>query len=522
MPREERRKVQEAFTQDKDVLILVATDAAGEGINLQRAHLMVNYDLPWNPNRIEQRFGRVHRIGQTEVCHLWNLVAEDTREGQVFQRLFDKLDEQRKALGDQVFDVLGEAFRGKSLRDLLIEAVRYGEQPEVKQRLTTVVDATVGDALREVVHERALVSDVMTAADVERIREEMERAEARKLQPHFIRSFFLRRSRHLGGAIREREPGRFEITHVPAELRRRDRQIGLGAPLLRRYERVTFEKDLIAVEGRPLAEYVTPGHPLLDGTIDLIIERYDSLLRQGAVLIDETRSRRRPAGCWSTCSMRSWTAAPTRRATAGWCPSASSSSSVDPRGARPGRRAGLLTWISGRPTAEELGLLAVIDGGWVRADSKMPRSATGSSWPARIWRRFDAGRSTGSSGRPAAVRARLESEIRHWDHRASQLRERELAGKLPRSGMNSAKARQRADELQARLKRRLEELDAERQLSSLPPVVAGGALIVPGRAAGLAARRAATATIAERAHERSATERAAVDAVLAAERDLGR
>ena len=88
MPREERRKVQEAFTQDKDVVVLVATDAAGEGINLQRAHLMVNYDLPWNPNRIEQRFGRVHRIGQTEVCHLWNLVAEETREGQVFQRLF--------------------------------------------------------------------------------------------------------------------------------------------------------------------------------------------------------------------------------------------------------------------------------------------------------------------------------------------------------------------------------------------------------------------------------------------------
>jgi SNF2 family DNA or RNA helicase len=82
--REERAKTQELFTQDKDVQILVATDAAGEGINLQRAHLMVNYDLPWNPNRIEQRFGRIHRIGQTEVCHLWNLVAAETREGAVY------------------------------------------------------------------------------------------------------------------------------------------------------------------------------------------------------------------------------------------------------------------------------------------------------------------------------------------------------------------------------------------------------------------------------------------------------
>ena len=78
--------------QDPDVVVLVATDAAGEGINLQRAHLLVNYDLPWNPNRIEQRFGRIHRIGQTEVCHMWNLVADETREGQVFQRLLEKLD----------------------------------------------------------------------------------------------------------------------------------------------------------------------------------------------------------------------------------------------------------------------------------------------------------------------------------------------------------------------------------------------------------------------------------------------
>ena len=263
MPRDERRKMQEAFTQDKNVLVLVATDAAGEGINLQRAHLMVNYDLPWNPDRIEQRFGRIHRIGQTEVCHLWNLVAEDTREGLVFQRLFAKLEEQRKALGDQVFDVLGEALSGKALRELLIEAVRYGEQPNVRARLHAVVDATVGNTLREVVHDRALVHDVMTMADVERIRDEMERAEARKLQPHFIRAFFMEAFALLGGAVREREPGRFEITHVPAELRRRDRQIGIGAPMLRRYQRVTFEKELIAVEGRPLAEYVTPGHPLL-------------------------------------------------------------------------------------------------------------------------------------------------------------------------------------------------------------------------------------------------------------------
>src|SRR5450755_1682839 len=367
MAREERRKIQEAFIQDKDVLVLVATDAAGEGINLQRAHLMVNYDLPWNPNRIEQRFGRVHRIGQTEVCHLWNLVAEDTREGQVFIRLFEKLEEQRKALGDQVFDVLGEAFRDSSLRDLLIEAVRYGEKPEVKDRLKVVVDATVGDVLRQVVHDRALVSDVMTTGDVERIREEMERAEARKLQPHFIRSFFLTAFKHLGGTIREREPGRFEISHVPVELRRRDRQIGSGTPMLRQYERVTFEKGLILAERRPLAEYVTPGHPLLDGTMDLIIERYDSLLRQGAVLIDENDPGMVPHVLvylqHSVVDGRADQAGNRRVVSRRF-----EFVSVDSEGAA--RAAGWAPYLDLRPAAtSEIALLAhVIDGGWVRAD----------------------------------------------------------------------------------------------------------------------------------------------------------
>ncbi|HSW38591.1 MAG TPA: helicase-related protein, partial [Acidobacteriota bacterium] len=124
MGREQRKNAEKKFTQDKGVQVLIATDAGGEGINLQRAHLMVNYDLPWNPNRLEQRFGRIHRIGQTEVCHLWNLVASETREGDVYSRLLIKLDQERKALGGQVFDVLGRlTFEDRPLRELLMEAV---------------------------------------------------------------------------------------------------------------------------------------------------------------------------------------------------------------------------------------------------------------------------------------------------------------------------------------------------------------------------------------------------------------
>src|SRR3546814_19518653 len=127
--------------QDRDLLVLIANDAAGEGVNLQRGHLMVNYDLPWNPNKIEQRFGRIHRIGQTQVCHLWNLVAADTREGEVYGRLLEKLETAREALGGRVYDVLGELFEGKALKDLLFEAHHNGDQEDGKERLLRPFDA---------------------------------------------------------------------------------------------------------------------------------------------------------------------------------------------------------------------------------------------------------------------------------------------------------------------------------------------------------------------------------------------
>src|ERR1700730_7362537 len=289
MGREERMTAQESFRHDPDVKVLLATDAAGEGINLQRAHLMVNYDLPWNPNRLEQRFGRIHRIGQTEVCHLWNLVASETREGEVYKRLLEKIEEARKALGGQGFDVLGKLqFEGKPLRDLLIEAIRYGEQPDVRARLTRAMNnALEKEQIRDLLEEHALVHDAMDASRVHRIREDMERAEARRLQPHYIESFFLEAFQRLGGTFKQRESRRYEVTHVPALVRSRDRLIGIGEPVLPRYERIAFEKSLVAPQGQPLAAFVCPGHPLLDASIDLTLERHRDLLRRGAVLVDE-------------------------------------------------------------------------------------------------------------------------------------------------------------------------------------------------------------------------------------------
>lgn len=480
MGREERTKAQEAFKQDRDVLILLATDAAGEGINLQRAHLMVNYDLPWNPNRLEQRFGRIHRIGQTEVCHLWNLLAEETREGDVYKRLLEKIELEREALGGGVFDILGQLFREQRLRDLLIEAIRYGDQPEVKARLHQIVDnLTDRKHCQELLEERALANDSMDASQVQRIREEMERAEARRLQPHFIESFFLEAFRLLGGSIKEREARRYEITHVPALIRQRDRLIGTGEPVLGKYERITFEKSLRAVPGQPLATFVCPGQPLLGATIDLILERNRDLLKRGAVLVDPDDPGEAVRALFyleHTIQDGRTDKAGNRRVVSRQLQFAE----TDAAGST--RNAGYAPYLDYRPaTAEErTSLTATLESqAWLKGDleTAVVGHAIANLVPVHLdevrKRREDLVTRT-----MAAVKDRLTKEITYWDHRANQLKDQELAGKT-NAKINSGKARQRADELQARLQRRMAELELERQIAPLPPVAIGGSLVVP-------------------------------------------
>ncbi|MFF6981096.1 helicase-related protein [Streptomyces sp. NPDC008343] len=294
-PRPHRRDIRDAFNQDPEVRVLVATDAAGEGLNLQRAHLMVNYDLPWNPNRIEQRFGRIHRIGQTEVCHLWNLVAADTREGQVFQRLLDKIEQQSKAYDGKVYNVLGELFEGEPLRGLLMEAIRYGDRPEIKSRLDQVIDARVGERAVELIKGLALDAHVMGLEDVEAVRLRMEEAQARRLHPHYVRAFFRDAFDRLGGHLRARESGRYEITHIPAVLRDTGRfGLGLGGVVQRRYERVCFDREKVTIPGAARADLIAPGHPLFDAVLEETVHRHEDLLTRGTVLVDASDAGARP------------------------------------------------------------------------------------------------------------------------------------------------------------------------------------------------------------------------------------
>lgn len=482
MGREERKKAQEAFKHDPEVRVLLATDAAGEGINLQRAHLMVNYDLPWNPNRIEQRFGRIHRIGQTEVCHLWNLVADETREGEVYRALLDKLEEARKALGGQIFDVMGKlVFEGRPLRDLLVEAVRYGERPDVRAKLNQVVaNAFDPTKLRDLLEERALAHDAMDASRVYRIREEMERAEARRLQPHYIESFFLEAFKHLGGNARQREARRYEITHVPAPVRNRDRLIGIGEPVLPRYERIVFEKNLIAPQGQPLAAFVCPGHPLLDATLDLTIERHRDLLRRGTVLVDERDAGDRPRVLFYL-EHAIQDAGVTRSGERRVVSKRMLYVEMDAAGAA--RHLHYAPYLDYRPLkADEpdiAGILGRPECGWIsrELEQKAQAYAIGQVVPEHLEevrsRKLDLITKT-----EAAVKDRLTKEINYWDHRAEALKLQEQAGK-PNARLNSNEARKRADNLQARLQKRMDELKLEAKLSPLPPVILGGMLVIP-------------------------------------------
>jgi superfamily II DNA or RNA helicase len=482
MGREDRLKAQEAFRHDPEVQVLLATDAAGEGINLQRAHLMVNYDLPWNPNRIEQRFGRIHRIGQTEVCHLWNLVAEETREGAVFLTLLAKLEEARVALDGRVFDVLGlVVFDGRPLRDLLVDAIRYGEQPEIRDRLTKQVENALDrDHLRELVEKRALAHDAMDASRVHRIREEMERAEARRLQPHYIESFFLEAFKHLGGNLRQREPRRYQIANVPAPIRNRDRMIGIGEPVMPRYERVAFEKDLIQPQGEPLAAFICPGHPLLDSTLDLVIERHRDLLRRGTVLVDERDSGVEPRMLFyleHSIQDASTTRAGSRRVVS----KRMLYVEIDQHGGA--KHLSYAPYLDYRPLkageADVEKILGCEECAWVQKDleAKALNHAISVVVPEHLTevrsQKVDLVSKT-----QVAVKERLTKEISYWDHRSQELKLQEQAGKSP-GRLNSQEAQRRADNLHARLQKRLDELKLEGQLSALPPVILGGVLVVP-------------------------------------------
>ena len=466
LTRSKRVAVQKQFITDPDTTVLVATDAAGEGLNLQCAHLMVNYDLPWNPNRIEQRFGRIHRIGQTEVCHLWNLVSADTREGDVFHRLLTKMDEQAKAYRGKVFDVLGEAFGDTSLEDLLVEAIRHGDDPEVRAKLDKVIDKTVGDGIPELVERRALYSEVLQQVDVEQARERIEASARTRLQPHFAETWFVDAFKEIGGRARRRSDGTWEITHVPEDVRATARAAN-GARVHQRYAAVSFDPARDSDLDQQAPDQLGPGHALLDSVADAVADNAQRSLRDGVVLVDDRdHSRTMRLFCAVSHELADGGVSPqvlSRRVAFVEIDEDGSANEVGP------------TYLDYR--AADTDELPAVDDHLVASRFGQGGETAAKKWaleqlvPDHIATVRDS-HATATMRSRQEIAERLGAETAYW---------RERATRPPRSTDTESpeSSRRRADDLQTRMDRRLAEISQRERVVARPPVILACALVVP-------------------------------------------
>jgi len=273
----------------EEAQILVATEAAGEGINLQFCWCMINYDIPWNPVRLEQRMGRIHRYGQERDCLIFNFVAVNTREGRVLQKLLDRLREIRSELGtDQVFDVVGEVFPSNMLERLFREMyARRMDVSKIEDRIVHDVDA---ERFRKITHS-TLESLAKRELNLSMLIGKSAEARERRLVPEVIEKFFKQAAPLTGVHPKEtkKESHIYRIGRIPRTLfpigERLEPQYGrLGKD----YKLVVFDKKLLPDD--PTLEWVTPGHPLFESVREDVIARLQDDLRRGAVFYDIHRT----------------------------------------------------------------------------------------------------------------------------------------------------------------------------------------------------------------------------------------
>ena len=423
---------------------------------------MINYDLPWNSNRLEQRFGRIHRIGQREVCHLWNLVAVDTREGQVFRRLLEKLSNERTALGGKVFDILGKiSFDNKPLRELLIEAIRYGNEPKVIRRLTGVVDKSFApDKLKNLLRQRAFTGDLLNLEKVADINQSVARSEIHRLQPYVTENFFVAAFKTLGGQILWRGGGRYEIPQVPATLQ--TLQNRFSEFVATRYKLICFDKTNCDVD----TELVTFGHPLLNAVIALTLKNFGDTLQRGTIFIDDTADNKKfRLLCCIEIEIRDGRQNIVSKrlhfvevSEDGQTELLKCSQYPDFRAPTELEREKILS------DAQNISRLAL-----KLEDVAKNFAVKNLALPYR--REVERSRKIYLDKIERAVRERLTNEINFWDERAAELRAKDK--------LNSEQATRRADEFEIRLNQRLDEIAQERQIFASPPVVVSRALIVP-------------------------------------------
>ncbi len=397
----------------------------------------------------------------------------------------------------------------------MIDAIRYGEQPEVKARLDQEIEGALDtEHLKEIMRRNALAEQHMSMEDLYAVKDEMDKAEARKLQPYFIRAFFNEAFKSVGGEVRPREAGRFEIKHVPAMIRERDRTIGeTRTPVLKKYERICFEKSYIRLRGKAMADLMHPGHPLMHATTDLVLSAHRTKLKQGAVLVDPNddsceakilfmidHSIRDGSGEKQSSVSRRLQFVEIdqhgKATNAGWAPHLDLQP-IDDYDQKLVADVLNTPWVSGNLEALALNHASqhLVPEHYDEVKSRRTRQAD------KVL---------------AAVNERLIKEINYWSDRYIKLSADVDAGKQPR--VQPEMARRRVDELTVRLESRKNELTAMKNVVSSTPVVIGGALVIPQ---GLLAQRKGEPNFCADADARSRIEMVAMNAVMEAERRLG-
>ena len=286
MKLEDRINAEAIFKNETEVM--VATEAAGEGINLQFCNMMLNYDIPWNPNRLEQRMGRIHRYGQQREVYVFNLVAEDTREGRVLSRLFQKLDEIRQAMGsDKVFDVLSEVIYNKNLSQLLMEAAANARNVEdILKEIEITVDEEYISKVKENLGETLATRYI----DYTRIKEMAQQAREYRLIPEYTESYFKKAFIKAGGKIKERKDGFLSIELIPFDIRKIAEEETFKkdfGQILKKYPKITFDKDIAFKTSD--AEFISFGHPLFEAVLSWVETNLMDSLIKGATFYDPDR-----------------------------------------------------------------------------------------------------------------------------------------------------------------------------------------------------------------------------------------
>lgn len=294
---DDRESIQARFRTDPSAFILLATDAAGEGVNLQCAHLMINYDLPWNPNRLEQRFGRIHRIGQKHPCHLYNLVATDTREGEVFKRLFEKLSRESHELNEQIFNILGNLFTNCSLKDLIMDSI--STDAVNAQQAIRRIDAIFApdNEERAEIERKALVRTTMNPDWLRQQQQERERDQAEALQPYYLRDFLKQAFAQLGCKLEKRGQQPYIIKIRNQQLLDSAKDLHKrGEPKLRAiYDHATFDPK--EAEDHPDYELIDHGHLLVRTIIESCLNPQRVQLSRGTILVNPNDESVHPYLC---------------------------------------------------------------------------------------------------------------------------------------------------------------------------------------------------------------------------------